>query len=300
MHFLQREDIDCEKWNRLVDQTPNAQIYNKSFFLDILAENWCIYTDDNYSKGLVIPYSTKLNVKLAYTPNFIRSFDVLGDDSAGLLSDFIQKDVFKFKSGNLIFNVQNNPYLSSNKKYQEILYMDDFEMNTLSKRMLKKFNSFDYVMEESVSLDQILTFLKTELFPRINNLKNKDFNLFSELLKELKKQGVLKTNCVLDKDHELIAVAVFMEYKNKVTYVKGVATNDSMKNGAMYAVLYNQIVKSRELHFDFDFGGSNLDSIAQFYKNLGGKDHYYSSFEWGKLPRYYKFIRGIYHKLSFK
>jgi hypothetical protein len=300
VHFVQRKDIDCDKWNQLVDQTPCALIYNKSFFLDILADNWCIYVDDDYSKGIALPFTSRLKVNTVYTPNFIRSFDILGINPGNILNEFIESDSLKFRNGNLILNVQSNLGVLQFKKFQQIPSINHFEINTLAKRMLKKFDSLEYDMNQSVSLDRVLHFFKIELFPRISNLNSKDYNLFSNLLRELDKQGALKMNCIVNGNKELIAVAVFMEYKNRVTYIKGVATHNLMKNGAMYALLYNEIIKTREKNFDFDFGGSNIESISRFYKNLGGQDEYYSSLEWGDLPRYYKVVRGIYHKLSNK
>jgi hypothetical protein len=300
MHFLQRKDIDCEKWNQLVDQTPNALIYNKSIFLDVLADNWSIYVNDVYSKGIAIPFTRKMNVNTVYTPNFIRSLDVLGISSGNILNDFINSESLRFSAGNLMLNTQVESDGTNRKKFQEILFHNDFEINTLAKRMLKKFDSSEFEITHSVSLDLVLELFKVELFPRISNLNKKDFNLFTNLLIELDKQGVLKTNGALNNKNQLIAVAVFVEYKNRVTYMKGVANKEFMKCGVMYALLNNQILKTRERNFDFDFGGSNLESIARFYKNLGGTDQFYSCYEWGKLPRYYTLIRGIYHKLNKK
>jgi hypothetical protein len=46
----------------------------------------------------------------------------------------------------------------------------------------------------------------------------------------------------------------------------------------------------------FDFGGSKVSSIAEFYKKLGGEDQTYLSFSKNNLPWLLKTAKGLRDK----
>ena len=71
----------------------------------------------------------------------------------------------------------------------------------------------------------------------------------------------------------------FYYYKNVINYLKGVLTEEGKKNGAMYA-MFDYIIKSNaQTGKVFDFGGSDIEGVATFYKKFGAYDNSYYSYE---------------------
>ena len=78
MELISKNNIDRKRWDQLVESTPGATVYNRSLFLDALAEDWCVVIIGEYQAGMAIPFTRRMGVKGIYTPNFIRSLNWLG------------------------------------------------------------------------------------------------------------------------------------------------------------------------------------------------------------------------------
>lgn len=295
MNFIQRPQINCEKWDLLVASTENSSIYNYSFFLDSVCENWCILVDEEYSKGIAIPFTNKLNYKIVYTPNFLRTVDFLGITMHDEGLELINMIKNEFLVGDLSIGNSDFIFDSESRVYQEIKFADIRIINTLSKRMLKKFDQSQLSISSNVELASVISFLETHLFQRIEGLTNSDFNLFKKLINKLNDLQLLKKFGVYDSNQTLKGCTLFMQTDEKLIYIKGVASSDALKEGAMYALINQSINTAKEKNLDFDFGGSNIQSIKQFYSNLGGRDVTYSRIKWGKVPVFYQIAKYIYN-----
>ncbi|MEY3237827.1 MAG: hypothetical protein RI883_1928, partial [Bacteroidota bacterium] len=72
MKIIQREHIDTKKWDALVSSSSDNAVFSLSTYLDAVAENWCVLTDDEYSKGIALPFTVRIGIKVIYTPIFVR------------------------------------------------------------------------------------------------------------------------------------------------------------------------------------------------------------------------------------
>jgi hypothetical protein len=295
MNFIQRQQIDCKKWNKLVDNTANATVYNKSFFLDVVSENWCIYVDENYTKGLAIPFTQKLNCKSVYTPNFLRCLNFLGDINQEFAIQVIEAIKGEFLVGNLSLEGLDIYLEGEMRVYQKISSFEDHSLNNLSNRMIKKFSNSGLRISEDVKIAELLTFLEFNLFTRIDGLNKSDFLIFKKLITSLNEMHLLKSYVACDIENNLKGCVLLIQTSNNLTYIKGVSSSESMKQGVMYGLMNHAFSLAKDNKLIFDFGGSNVDSIRQFYTNLGGRDANYVRIKWGEFPIYYKIAKYIYH-----
>jgi hypothetical protein len=297
MNLIHRQHIDCDRWNKLVDKTAHATIYNKSFFLDVVSENWCIYVDEDYSKGIAIPFTQKLNYKCVYTPNFFRCLNFLGEITNEIASQIIEDVKREFSVGNLSIDYCGILLEGEERVYQKIGSFEGYTLNNLSKRMLKKFNQSGLSISEEINLSDSLSFLELNLFQRIEGLSKSDFAIFRKLINTLNDLKLLKKYAIYDQGNSIKGCILLVQSTYALIYIKGVASSEDMKQGAMYGLMNQAISLAKDNHQTFDFGGSNIDSIRQFYKNLGGEDSKYVRITWGEFPLYYKIAKYLYRYL---
>lgn len=295
MNFILRPHIDVEKWDYLVAKTRNAGIYNYSYFLDSVCENWCIYVDEHYSVGIAIPFTNKLKTKLVYTPNFLRCLNFIGEINQEKIGAIIKEIKNEFSSGDLAIENLEYELNGETRVYQQVSRTHEILINTLSKRMLKKFDQSQLRISSNVELESVFLFLESNLFQRIQGLTKSDFILFKKLIVNLNNLKMLKVCGVINSQNEFKGYSLFIQTSEKLIYIKGVVSQDAMKDGAMYAMLFNYMNVARENDLTFDFGGSSIDTIRQFNLNLGGQDALYSRIIWGNQPLYYKIAKYIYH-----
>ena len=297
MRFVQRPNIDCTKWDYLVQQTKKACIYEQSYFLDVTCDYWCVFVDEEYSKGIAIPFTNKMNQKIVYTPNFIRYIDFLGEYTEMDIVHFCQAIKEEFTIGKLAISTAFPVKNTTQKVYQTINFLEQYKYNSLTKRMLKKFESSQLTLSSTCDFKCVLEFVSNELSTRLPDLSKKDFAVFNQLLNDIKTKNQLTYYGVLNADNQLIGGAFFSDFNNRVTYIKGISTKEFRNEGVMYALLNEGIEFAKNRNCNFDFGGSSIPSIRQFFSHLGGKDAEYTSLNWGSPPYYYRLIRFLYHKL---
>ena len=246
MRFIAREHIDVEKWVQLL-QLNHASVFSYPFYLDATAENWGVFVDENYSKGIALPYSIRLGQKIAYVPLFGRYLDVLGDfgeQEFSLLKNEIQVGSICFTSdfGNLdTFTVKNHQILN------------ELRLNTLAKRKIKSFEKLNYNFEFSNQKDDLLSLIHEELAFKIHVFKH--LNPLSELSRQLmieNKLGVLRCE---SHEHVLVGGLLFIELEERIIYLKGAFREVEKKQGGMYLAMYQLIQYSLKKGKLFDFGG---------------------------------------------
>ena len=99
MEFIERKNIDLEKWNRRIQAAEVENIFCYSWYLDAVAENWgALVSDENYSTILPVPYTIKLGIKKFYQAPFTREYDIFG-------TDFTWNEAFSFLSKNSPFSL---------------------------------------------------------------------------------------------------------------------------------------------------------------------------------------------------
>lgn len=98
-------------------------------------------------------------------------------------------------------------------------------------------------------------------------------------------RGLAWNFSVQDQQHQSHAVACFFVYKNSLTYIHGSVNELGKKSGAMYFLFHELLTRAEKEGLEFvDFGGSNQEPVANFYRSFGGKDQAYSVFSENKMP----------------
>lgn len=282
MKIIERADIDVVKWDQLVDR-ENGLVFNCSCYLDAVAENWCIYVNEEYTSGIALPYVVRLNKKKLYTPIFSRTTEWLGincpKDLEKVLSEWFPMASIAIRgNGDLI--------------YQE--YDPTPELNTQAKRMIKKAEKCGYSIHVGKDIDSILKTIEVELPKKVKSIGSGSLSALKELVKAMDDKGVLLVKSVYDTQHKFKGGLFFIEYNDRVIYLKGGFEQQAKKEGAMYYAMHLEIQETMSKGKVFDFGGSRVQGVRNFNLNLGGKDIHYSMLNWNNSPAWYK----VAHKMA--
>jgi hypothetical protein len=285
VRLLDRRNIDIERWDRLVAQS-DATVFSTSAYLDAVAQNWCVLVDDEYSKGIAIPYTNRFNVKIAYTPVFLRYVELINGDFDEHVLDLIKSF---FPIGEL--NLRHVTVHGNSKHFQELKSTAQFKLNDQGRRMIRKFESSDLQWEETNDLKLITDVIEAELPKKVVSL-HPSFKELVQLVRNLENQGCLKSYIV--KKNDLVVGGIFfVQFGGRLLYLKSAFSDEAKKAGAMYYILSEKITHALEQGFVFDFGGSNAENVRRFNLHFGAEDVQYSSVLWGKLPFWYRWIKQL-------
>jgi len=287
LKIVAREDINDAKWNSCVEQSQiqNPLIY--SWSMDATTSKWCAVVNDDYSFIFPIPFEQQLNVKRARQQAFSRQVDYVGSQEDFYTAlELLKKEFSEFD-----IRVSLTKGNFERQCFQSIKFESDYKYSTNAKRLIKKANEvISYEVSDDldvlVSLYADNSFLKFKQPPsNIEKIKNS--------MKAYLENG--KGYVLIAKEGEAaIGAAFFIEDKGTTYYLLGDSNEDHKKKGVIYGLMDFGIQKAQSKGMlNFDFGGSNIESVADFYKKFGAVDIYYTRVHWDKRPLWFKIIQKI-------
>ena len=290
MRIVERQNIDTDKWNAMVEATEGSTVFSYAWYLDACAENWCALLNDDYSKGLALPYSTRLGIETLYTPIFVRYIESLGsltlsEEMKTMISDRFQRIQIQVKQPRIKWNQQK-------RVYQRIDLEDEVILGSQAKRSLKKAEKSGLTILEVEGPDRVEDVINEELKGKIKGLDLTSMEFFSVLVESARENEKLKVFEV-HRDARVQGGVICIEAAGRLLYLKGAVKSDVKKLGGMYFALNHAIQYARRNGLMFDFGGSNVEGVRNVNYNLGGQDCVYYAYEMDKAPFWFGAIKSI-------
>ena len=291
------KDIDKEKWGNLVTKiNPVKGQYASYWYISAVTNKWSAFVLDDYIAAFPFAHVKKKGFDLVYQPFYSRNFPFLGESNDEFIYHIFQYFNNNYKHLDLnLFRQINLPFLNKSKRvFQQLSLKDDYKTIQLSFsknaiRILKKNQNLK--VKTSSNLDSFITLFKTTVGEKLN-YKTENYNVLSSLI-----NNGLKENCIeflkVECDGEVHAYGAFYFHKNVINFLKGAVTNKGKKTGAMFVLIDYMISKNCSSNKIFDFGGSNIENVSEFYKKFGSEDVLYYNYSFDNLPVVVKKLKNI-------
>lgn len=290
MKLVERKHIDVKKWDETISNSEVENVFMYAWYLDAVCSDWCALITEDYKTILPIPFTKKVGVKQMIQAPFTREYDIIGNefDWSEVLT-FLASD---FKS--IHFRNQNRNLAKSEKvrTHQLLSLKDDFQnsYSTNAKRILKK--TTDYLLEQGNNPAVVLDLFRENVAHKVDTISKQDLVVLEKLMNtalDLKKGELL----LVKENKEIVAAGFFLFDKQRITYLKGASTETAKKAGAMY-YLMNQAMLCYQSDFTtFDFGGSDIEKVAEFYHKFGATDRTYYDYTIDDLPFWFKTLKKL-------
>ncbi|MBN4071159.1 GNAT family N-acetyltransferase [Crocinitomix catalasitica] len=289
MKLLKREDIDTELWDQRISESKIENVFCYSWYLDSVAENWMAIVTNDYRTILPLSFTTKFGIKQMYQAPFTREYDIFGNQFDWLEVIELLKDKFKaMHFRNRHPNVFENEKMRVN---QELSLKGDFEagFNSNARRLIKK-SKVRFQIEPFPKPDILIQIFKETKAPQIGSISPGDLsNLRSVMLKSLELN--MAELFIAKENEQIVAGSFFLKDKNRITYLNSAATDEAKKAGVMYCLLNFSFHHYKESFDTFDFGGSDVETVARFYKKFGAVDRTYYDYKIDNLPIWFKTLK---------
>jgi hypothetical protein len=290
--YLKREEINVQKWDECILRSTSPQIFGCSFYLDVCCPDWSALVLNDYEAVFPINVKQKYFIKHLTQPYFIRHFGVY---TAEPISDFkpwihelnILASYFNFN----IFNSTNDfssEYKSGEKIYQLLnlnLTYEALRKNYSEShiRKLKKISPLESTIVDITDYSIYINEFKNTITEKKLNYSDAHLKTLHQLMNELPKHCKIISKGLL-LNGELVAGAYFVQYHNRLLYLKGFRKFNTENDGGMFLLFDSIIKENSNLALTLDFGGSNNSNVRQFFKGFGAEDSVYLHLEKNELP----------------
>lgn len=303
INYINHKNIDKQKWDACIKASVNSSVFAYSWYLDTVCDAWDALVLNDYEAVFPIVHNSKLGIKYIYQPNFTRYFGVYSKNelTQQLVQDFFDAVPKHFRYIEFSIHEKNSSnlldYQKKEKLYQQLDIRADYNSLFLNfkgdaKRNIKKAEKHNLLITENVSGKQVVELFKNNKGKELKSLADKDYFQLEKLMNvAIQKKSAFIVG-ILNSEKMLIAAGCFVFCDNTILFLKGSANAEGKSTGAMYLVLNYVFKKYAGNNYLFDFGGSSVETVANFNHNFGAKDCVYLQVKKNNLPWLLKLMSG--------
>ncbi len=282
IRYLKQSEIDTDKWDQCIDSSFNGMTYAKSWYLDLVAEQWEAMVENDYERVFPLVFRKKFGIYYLYQPVFTQQLGIFSTTllTEDTVSNFIQSipKHFGFAEINLnTFNkVGEGKFKLLNWLNHELDLIEPYELllknySSNLKRNLKKAYKEKLTFSDSIKPDNIIKIFRENRGSTLS-LNDHDYNILTRIAYAGIYKGLIKTYGVYTSTNELCAGVIFLQSKKKKIFLFSGLTEQGKKVNAMPFLIDQFIQQNNQQHMTLDFEGSNDKNLARFYKSFGSKE----------------------------
>ena len=291
---IKQSNIDTRKWDNCIAKSINGIVYAYSWYLDIVCPHWEALVYGDYETVMPLTQNHKYGVNYLYQPFFTQQLGIFSFNKIDetLIDSFLKAIPKKFK----FIEINLNKYNRIEKlKGFTIKENDNFELdlienyeNIFRKYKQNNIRNIRKAIQNKVSIvkglmpNDIFELVKTS--GKIPGMKDTHLNMLRQLIAAAirYKSGYLYG--AYNEQNTLCAVGFFVYSNNKACFILSVTSNEGKELSAMFLLVDEFIKDFSNRNMILDFEGSNVESIARFYKGFGANQFRYPSIRANNLP----------------
>ena len=313
IRYLTHNQIDKQRWDECIAQSPDGNIYSWSWYLDVVHPGWEALAEDDYEAVMPLTGNKKFGVNYLFQPFFTQRFGVFGkkEVSEEKFEQFLEAIPEKFKfaefriGGTLKgFNAINglkgfkaaaahrNIELELNQDYS-VLFAN---YNSNTKRNLTKAQKQGLQTIENVDPSIIIDLFRKNRGKEIKHWGDKEYARLLNLIDMAKKHDACQVLAAQNTDNQIVAGAIFMISHNKIVFLFSGSDESNKENHGLTFLLDDVIKRFCDSDTILDFEGSDNDGLARFYKGFGGEEKYYHEIKFNRLNKISNFALNIFKR----
>jgi hypothetical protein len=300
--YLQHAEIDKTKWDETVAKSINGFIYFNTFFLDTLCV-WDALIIGDYEYIMPLPHKKKKGFSYIYTPQFIGQLGIVSTNiiSPNLCSAFIMAIPAKFSYADISLNEYNTIFeskkISSKQRVNFVLPLhksytaiaNDFTKD--AKKNLRQCSHYNLSVLDNTGLTDVFNLYKLaygKLRKRTSEIDYSKFYLLCEKTLALKMGFVMG---IKDEKNNVVAAGFFGLDNKRIYYLLGAPSVEGRKYNATHFLINEVIKKYSDSNYHLDFEGSDIASVANFYKKFSPVSKTYLQININRLPFFLKWLK---------
>jgi hypothetical protein len=302
INYLHYNQIDKQKWDSTIADSPNGLVYALSWYLDIVSPNWDAFVADDYEMIMPLLSKTKFGNRILYQPIFTHQLGAFSKNqiAENSIDLFISEAIKQYKFIDIKLNNQNpapqqklyyqrqTQTLDLNKSYSEIA----LNYNRSLKSNLAKSKKAEFVFAECNKPDILIRTMR-EMYNRknIEGIKDNDFKNLSKIIDYSIGAGIGKMYCANFED-QVCSVMFVLTWQNRAYTFYGTSALGREKR-SLVALMDHFIQENAGKKLILDFCGSNIPGVADWNLGFGAQNHTYYGVHLNNLPLWIKRIKSL-------
>jgi hypothetical protein len=297
--YLKNKEIDKVLWDQCITNASNGLIYAYSYYLDAVCTNWDALVLNDYEAVMPLPWRKKWGIKYVYRPPFIQQLGVIGNEQNWDYELSLQKLTAKILYGDFFLNEFNLPpsFLQAKKHINYVLPLrQSFSDLTKAfskdlKNNLKAAEKNDLNVNAEFMPELAIKTFYTAYKDRISTIQKTDYKSLLDLSCYLQQHDMAFTRTAQNSSKETFATGLFLRDKSRIYNILNATTNAGRALKANHYLLAAVVNEFSSTDYFFDFEGSELPGVKEFYENFKPINRPYAHFRYNRLPFPINFLK---------
>ena len=305
IRYLTHNQIDKQRWDACITQSPDGNVYSWSWYLDVVHPNWEALVEDDYETVMPLTGNKKFGINYLFQPFFTQKFGIFSKNEAAedKIEQFLEAipEKFKFAEFRIGGNLKGVNGINGVKALKGAAIKDvkahrnieldvspDYSViaanyNSNTKRNLAKAQKQGLTIVENAEPSAIIELFRKNRGKDIKHWGDNEYKRLLSLVETAKNHDSCLVLGALNTDNQLIAGAFFMISHKKIVFLFSGADEANKENHGLTFLLDHVIEKYSGTNNILDFEGSDNDGLARFYKGFGGEEKKYQELKFNKL-----------------
>ena len=284
---LKYEEVDWQKYQNCLEKSEQHIFFAEKKYLDLLLhQNWEILVDNDYEAVMPVPLAKKLGFNFVVMPLQTQQLGIFSEkDTPELNESFLAFFQQNYKVFYYAFNAKNEftTLLKTRKNYK--LFAEDYE-NIKKKYSIHRRRNVRItdVLKDKITFTEAEILNHCESFFIENVIGFPNFSLKKRAFENMKNflsQNLLKVY-ELYFEGELASQAYLVE-SEKEDFLVNFINDKKFSKYNLSSIILDQIFRKNIEKKDFNFHGSNISEIAEFYRRFGATEENYAFVENSKI-----------------
>ena len=284
---LKYEEVDWQKYQNCLEKSEQHIFFAEKKYLDLLLhQNWEILVDNDYEAVMPIPLAKKWGFTFVVMPLQTQQLGVFSEkDTPELNESFLAFFQQNYKVFYYAFNAKNEfkTLLKTRKNYK--LFSEDYESIKKKYSIHRRRNvRITDVLQDKIKFSEAENLNHSGSFFIENVIGFTNFSLKKRAFENMKNflsQNLLKVY-ELYFEGELASQAYLVE-SEKEDFLVNFINDKKFSKYNLSSIILDQIFRKNIEKKDFNFHGSNISEIAEFYRRFGATEENYAFVENSKI-----------------
>ena len=296
---LPNHKIDFKRWDALVQNSGNGNIYALSDYLNIISPKWEALVYGNYEAIMPLAVKRWAHLRLAYQPLWAQQWGIIGQtEDVAVSKAFAQRLQNDFHYVNLHFNEKNKALIHHFKGFEALQRRNhllslspaypDLAKNyaTNTRRNIKKAQKNALQVLPNPAPRRMLQMFAQNQGVNLPQLKKKHYRQMLSIMQMAKQNGTGIFRALLNERGSMCAALFWLNNCGRLVNLLQTSNPSGKKRLAMFALTDMLIREYAGSDLLLDFEGSMNEGVARFYKGFGAKPVLYPNVRRNVLPAY--------------
>lgn len=303
IRLVPQKEIDIDKWDACIKKDKGRLFYGLSWYLDILGAEWDALVMNDYEAVMPLFHNKKWGINYLYRPYGVQQLGVFSTHkiTSAMVAEFANAIPRKYRYVDIYLNHHNpvdeitgaklkeskNLELNLKRSYREIY--EGYSKRT--KRNLEKAKKAKHRIFEYDSPDQLIALFRQNRGRQVSTLSEANYQTMRQIMYVLlhKKRGYIWT--IYDVHNTICAGAFFVEIAGRIVLLFSASNAEGKKNHAITYMLDELFIAKATDDIIFDFEGSNIPGLYDFYSSFGAIENNYYHLKINKLPAPFRWLK---------